>query len=493
MTKEYVIGIDAGTSCMKALALDIDGNTLFRSSYDYNVCCAGSKVEQDSNDWIAALRSLLGEIARNLSDRKACGISISTQGGTTVGFDAYNAPIGNAITWMDSRATEEASQIEEELSGEYVYHASGWRINPALDPSKLRYMRRRGAYGNAVHFYTTLEVLNGYLTDNYVIDPTNAAQRQLYNLRAGDWDNVLINAALIRREQLPTILPTGAYIGGLSARAATQTGLAEGTPVYNGVHDQYSASIGAGIVKPGEMLLSAGTTWVLLGITQKPLFTPSYIAPGRHPIEGMYGAIASLVGSGSSLKWFSQEFMQDGFDKMNQIVPSRREKTRELFFYPYLSGAFFPHWKPEARGAFTGLTLDHDRFDLARAIMESCAFNVRRAIDDFRQNGQNVQALSIMGGASKSGVWCQMIADAAGVDVFKLATPDVCALGAAAIALWGCGKYPNLLEASARLTHIEQTFSPEKTSSAYYDEKRCRYDDMWNCISKYYDGRRTAE
>ena len=120
------------------------------------------------------------------------------------------------------------------------------------------------------------------------------------------------------------MLPTGAKVGELTDKAAKLMGIPAGIPVFNGAHDQYCAAIGAGAVNGGDMLLSAGTTWVLLGITKKPMFTKSYIAAGRHPVPGLYGALASLITSGASLQWFKDEFISEGFKEIDAEVAKRK-------------------------------------------------------------------------------------------------------------------------------------------------------------------------
>lgn len=484
--EKYVIGLDIGTTCAKALAVDVNGQILAGESMGYPLLSSENHVEQRAQDWIDAMRTILRALVRRAGEREAVGISLSTQGATTVAVDAQGQFLGNAVTWMDTSAEEEARQIEEELGGERVYRISGWKINPALDAAKLRHMQKNPLYAGASQYLSTLEVANKYLTGNACIDPSNAAIRQLFDVEAGQWSRELLRAAGIAQEQLPPVLPTGAVVGLLSDTAARETGLPEGMRVYNGAHDQYCAAIGAGAVHEGDMLLSAGTTWVLNGISRKPLFTRSFIAPGKHPEEGLYGAIASLACSGASLEWFKNNFLKDGFEKMNQVVTQRRDKTQDLFFYPYLVGANYPIWNLRARGAFTGLALEHDRFDLARAIMEGVAFGVRRGVCDFLANGTQVKRITIMGGAAKSDVWCQMIADITQIPIERFHVTDICAVGAAAIALKGAGMCHSYAEASARIAHPERVFLPDKNEAAYFDGKFAQYDAMWECMQAYY-------
>lgn len=471
----YIIGLDIGTTCTKALLADDKGNVLGVGSSGYPLISNGCKIEQRADDWIHASVLAVKEVLEGYDASKVAGIALSTQGASTVAIDEHGDFIGNALTWMDTRAEKEAKEIETELGGEYIYRTSGWRINPALDAAKQRYMKRDNTYAEAKKFLSTLEVLNRFLTGHAVIDPTNAAIRQLYNVEANGWDEKLLVAAHTKESELPEILPTGAKVGTLTKEAAQSMGLLEGIPVFNGAHDQYCASIGAGAVHDGDMLLSAGTTWVLMGIGTKPLFTDTYIAPGKHPVEGLYGAMASLVCSGASLQWFKNEFLSEDFQRMNEEVAKRKEKCEELFFYPYLAGANYPIWNAKAKGAFLGLTLEHDRFDFARAIMEGVSFGVRRGVMDFRKNGCDVKQIIMMGGASKSPLWCQMTASITHTPILKLNQADVCAMGAAMIAARGLGIFQNYEEAAKAMVHTEQVYEPVHEDMVFYDRKFERY------------------
>lgn len=482
----YVIGLDVGTTCTKALLTDDKGNVFAVGSSGYPLISSGCRIEQDPKEWIKATILAVKEAVLNVDTKTIKGISLSTQGGSTVAVDEKGEFIGNAVTWMDGRAISEAEEIERELGGEYIYRTSGWKINPSLDAAKLRCLKKLPFYKRAKKWFSTLEVMNEFLTGNPVIDPTNAASRQLYNLEENDWDEKLLLVAHTAKEELPEILPTGAIIGVLCREAAEQMGLPTGIPVFNGAHDQYCASIGAGAVCAGDMLLSAGTTWVLMGINTTPLFTQSCIAPGRHPVEGLYGAIASLICSGASLQWFKNEFLLEDFQKINEEAAKRRDKIKDVLFYPYLAGAAYPIWNAKARGAFIGLTLAHDRYDFARAIMEGVAFGVKRGVRDFAENGCDIKQIIMMGGASKSELWCQMIASVTQVPIIKLEQPDGCAMGAAIIAACGLGMHGDYKEAAEKMTGKMCVYEPIGEEVLFYEEKFQQFDKMWKIIEGYY-------
>lgn len=481
----YVLGIDIGTTCTKAVVLAKSGEVVSSGSHGYRLISNGSHIEQRAEDWTEAVVQATREALRSVDGNQIEAISLSTQGASCVAMDKDWNAIGNALTWMDTRAVAEARELEEKLTSDYIYATTGWKPNPTLDAAKIMYMKKQPQYANAVCFISTLEFANLFLTGSAVVDPTNAAMRQLYNIEKGCWDERLLEASEIQEEELTPVLPTGARIGELTHNAAKLMGLPVGIPVFNGAHDQYCAAIGAGAVNEGDMLLSAGTTWVLLGITTKPMFTKSYIAAGKHPVAGLYGALASLITSGASLQWYKEQFVSEGFREIDDEVAKRKDS--DLFFYPYLAGAAYPIWKLNAKGAFTGVGLSHDRFDFARAIMEGVAFGVKRGLEDFAENGTIVKQLMILGGAAKSIVWSEMIADVTGIPIVRLNQADICAVGAGMIAALGIGWFDSYESAAKTMTKVEYLYRPKKANQEYYSKKYVQYRKMWDLMQQYYE------
>ncbi len=486
--KQYIIGIDIGTTCTKVVVVDEQGKIAGQGSHGYSLLSCGDQIEQRAEDWICAAQTAICQAISGIDKSRISAISCSTQGGSTVAVRQDGSFIGNAWTWMDRRSTEQVRMLQKILGNDYIYRATGSRISAALDAAKLPNMKASPNYQEAVVFLTTLEVINCWLTGNPVIDPSNAAMRQLMNIDKLDWDDTILSAIGVTRDELPRILPAGALVGTVTDAVSAATGLPAGIPVYNGAHDQYCASIGAGAIHAGDMLLSAGTTWVLMGITKKPMYTESFVVPGRHPIEGLYGAIASLVGSGASMEWFRINLMSADLNIMNEVVPDRMQSTKDLFFFPYVNGAPYPLHKKAAKGVFAGITLEHDQFDLARALMEGVAFGVRRGIQDFSQNGAKIESIIMMGGASKSPAWMQMIASITGVSIKRLNCPDVCAIGAAMIAGCSAGIFQSYVDAANKIVSVAQVYEPVEAEAAYYDEKFEKFDRLWSCLSQYYKG-----
>jgi sugar (pentulose or hexulose) kinase len=256
--------------------------------------------------------------------------------------------------------------------------------------------------------------------------------------------------------------------------------------VFNGAHDQFCASIGSGAVKAGDMLISTGTTWVILSVAQKPLFTDTYIASCTHPVQGLYGNLVSLVGTGSSFEWVKNSlFSGEDFQQINQDCKKLRSPKKGLFYLPWPTGAFYPHWAPEARAGFVGMDLLTDKFDLAVAVMEAAAFNVKTAIEDFADNGCDTKSLRIMGGATKSDLWMGILRCVLDIPIQKMSVADTCAVGAASIALCASGCFTDFEQAAAALNKGEFVENAGY-STKYYQEKYLDYQKIIEQTIKFY-------
>lgn len=483
----YVIGLDIGTTGTKALLVNENGTVLGRGYRGYPLLANGARVEQDANEWTAASVAAIREALRGNERLPIDGVSVSSQGASMTPVDGAGKPLCPALTWMDTRAREQAAELERTLGNDYVYHMCGWRIFPTLDAAKVLWLKQTGACPDAKQYLSTIEIVNQFLTGRAVIDPTNAAIRQMFDIQKADWDERMLAALGVTRAELPKVQKTASLVGGLTREAAAQTGFAEGTPVFCGAHDQYCASIGAAAITSGDMLLSAGTTWVVLGLADKPVYSKSFIASSIHPSEGLYGAMASLAGSGVSLEWYKAKFLP-GLDYAALDREAAQREIGDLFYYPYPLGAAYPVWNPNARAAFTGVTLEHDPCAFARAILEGVAFGVRRTLADFAENGCAVKSLKVIGGAAKSALWTELIGDITNTPVELMQEPDACALGAAVIAAIGAGKFANYRAATDAMVRRARVLEPDAARADCYAAKYERFCALWENMEPYYRG-----
>ncbi len=486
---KYVLGIDVGTTGTKTLLISQDGKVVGSGYQSYELITGkGGEVEQDARAWWQAVAFAVKTATQNLADKtQIAALSLSTQGGSSLLVDENNTPLCNALTWMDSRAEQEKETIAAKFGYESIYKKTGWPLGSTLDAAKLLWHKNHNAamFAKATKYVSTIEYINTKLTGECVIDPTNGAIRQLMDIQICKWDEDILRFIGVTLALMPTIKQTGEAIGTLTLAAAKELGLKQSTVVYCGAHDQYVAALGVGAIDVGDMVLSTGTAWVTLCITEQPMFTDSCISPAKHVVGSLWGALTSIPVAGAALDWFKKIAGED-YDTINEHAAKRMENARDLLFYPYHIGAKLPVRLINARAAFLGLGLAHDKFDMYRAVMEGVAFQVKLVIDDYIANGAQIGTLRMAGGATKSVLWMQILSAVTGAAIIKSEQPDAACIGAAMIAAVGCGIAKDYKHAKDIFVKSQIVEAAEKTMRDFYCDKYARYIDAWDKMSKMY-------
>jgi sugar (pentulose or hexulose) kinase len=479
---DVLVGLDVGTTATKAQAFGLDGRVLGSASRGYGLITPQPDwVEQSPDELINAAAEATRQVVDRLSPHDhVVALALSSQGGTTIPVDAHGRPTYNAISWMDQRGDIQAARVGAALGAELIHTTTGWPLQNLLPLQHIAWLRDNCAdrFATTRHFLFVNDFVGHWLTGELAMDPTNAGITQLFNVAAGDWDDRLLAAAGIERRQVSPILPCGRVICGVAAHASAATGLPAGTPVVNGAHDQYCAAVGAGVMQPGQVLLSCGTAWVLLAVpeTLETGFA-GRMAVGRHAVSGRWGAIRSLGGVGTSLEWLIDN-VWDGrnatqprdelYRRLNAEAAAASPGVNGLRFYP-MAGGHAGNYGP-ARGGFTGLTLSHTRGDLARAVMEGIAFELRWVIEELRGAGVSVSELRLVGGAAASAVWPGIVADVSGIEVTLPDTREAAARGAAILAGVGIGLFADAEAGFAALAGRETRLQPQPEAVARYVE-----------------------
>ena len=303
-----LLGLDVGTTATKALLFDLEGNVRASASASYGLISPQAGwVEQDPEAlWravVAVLRSIVSQLQPG---QRVLALAQSSQGGTTVPVDAAGQPTYNAISWMDGRAQAEHAELRRQYGGEVFSHKTGWPLMAGLPLQHIRWLRdeQPDTFARSRHFLFVNDFIGRRLTGELCMNPSDASITQLLDIETGDWDDWLLMLAGIRREQLSPLHPSGVAFGKLTAEASAATGLPAGLPVINGAHDQYCAAVGMRVTRPGSVLLSCGTAWVLLAVPEDlEVGRRSGMALSCHAVPGRWGAIRSLGAVGTSLDW----------------------------------------------------------------------------------------------------------------------------------------------------------------------------------------------
>lgn len=479
----YYLGIDLGTTGTKAMLYSPSGMLIGEAYSGYGVeCPVPGWTEQDPEDWYDAVCDTVHKCTESIDRNEKVFISISAQGGALVICDVSGKPLRPAISWLDRRAGEEARFLTESHGKDYYYERTGWRLNDGYNLAEILWLKRHepDIYGQHPLYLSPLDWLTLKLTGKAVTDYTNLGITNLEDIRTLAWLDSIFGDLGIEEAQLPDVVAAGTPLGTLCAEACADLGLPDAIAVCGG-YDQYSAALGLGAASPGDIMLSTGTSWVVLGISDHLLFDPdSYISPCVHVIPGLYGAMASLETGGISIEWFrnvSSYGKPEDFASIDRNAAERKAAESGLFFIPYLAGATCPHWSSRSRGSFVGLDLSHDRYHMARAVMEGVAFEIHSIVEAFRHSGFSPSRIKMVGGASKSAIWTRIVSDILNAEVDVYGSANAACIGAAVLAAYGSGVYGHDMVSIQRMFDGgSHTISPSISS--------CESERLWREYGK---------
>lgn len=478
----YLLGIDVGTTGTKAFLFSEDGREIAHAyrSYPTQSPEIGWR-EQDPEHWWQAVKATIREVCRDPAQACAvAAIALSSQGGTLVAVDHAMHPVRPAIVWSDKRCDAEYdAYIREAGDARTMYETTGWHLGKSQNAMQIRWMRAHAPeqFQAAAMFLSVPDYLSMRMTGIAAVDLSNAGINQLADIRKGCYDACILRFCGITERQLPKLVHSGDVIGHLTPQAAAELGLSTQTVLVAGAHDQYAVALGAGLCKEGDMLIGTGTCWVVTAIAGTPDFR-SGLSQSVSAVPGKWGFLWSLPSGGVCMEWLRSSLAggENGnslsYEAINAEAANRRAAENGLFFYPFSGRA--AHNQSFTRASFIGLDLSHDRFDLARAIMEGVAFQIVWMMETFSVQPSK-EGLKLAGGACKSELWCQILADIAGLPVRIPEVSDLACVGAAILAGTGCGLYGDTTEGYAKLAVRERVLQPDPVRAGMYRELLKRY------------------
>jgi xylulokinase len=441
---DLLLGIDAGTTTMKAAIYAPDGSCLGSGEARQGVISPQPGLaEQDPQSWWRGMvRAARQALKRAGADgEQVSAIGLSTQGGTLAIFDPDGMARGPAIVWSDSRQRDSGrygcDEREEQFRLTGLAHLD-------MTPSALGWLRAYCAESFTGKFRIGYvpDYLTFKLTGEWISDSTNLGISNLCDLRTGDIALPVIQRLGLSREVFAATRQAGEAAGALLPTAARALRLRADIPVAVPAHDQYAASLGAGCVEDGDLLLSTGTAWVVLLTTNAPLTDrSSSFWPGRHVERGRWGLLGAISSGSCTLDCLLTLTRQrPDWQRINSAVGAIPAGSDGLLVIPHLVGRTLPTQDSKARGAILGLSLGHTREHLWRAAMEGLAMETRAACEHLAARGARIGALRMVGGAARSPLWPTIIASMLNVPVLACAHENIGVRGAACLAARALGR-----------------------------------------------------
>lgn len=478
-----VIGLDIGTSGVRALALNESGEVVAVAAQGYPLHCPRPGwTEQNPEDWWEATRQVLSHVAARTKGTIQ-GIGLTGQMHGSVFLDASDQVIRPALLWNDQRTARQCIEITDRVGREKLLAIAG---NPALtgfQAPKLLWLRETepANFKRVAHVVLPKDFIRLRLAGEYATDASDASGTLLLDLRRRDWSPEILEALELPGKWLPAVYEGPEETGRLRADVAADLGLPAGIRIAAGGGDNAAAAVGTGVIQPGLASSSIGTSGVLFAHTAQ--FTPD--PSGRlhafcHAVPGAYHLMGVTLSAGGSLQWWRQ--ILGGhyeYDALVELAATAPIGSEGLLFLPYLSGERTPHLDASARGSFFGLTARHGVAHLTRAVMEGVTYSLADCLRLMIGLGVKVNDVRAVGGGARSDLWRQIQADVFGISVRRTAVDEGPAYGAALLAGVMAGLFKSVSEASSVVRLRPDVAEPNAESVRLYSRYLMIYRDLY--------------
>ncbi|MBR7181888.1 MAG: FGGY-family carbohydrate kinase [Clostridia bacterium] len=490
MEKRYLLGLDIGTSAVKAALFEKAGGNrpvgVTSATYPIYYPAPGC-VEQEPEDWWRAIVTATRELLREtgVDPDLIAGIGIDGQSWAAVAVDAEGRVLAPTPIWQDTRTADICAELTERLGTERVRAGTLCDLQPGFTFPKILWYKRNlpEVYEKAVAFLQSNAFAVLRLTDRLSQDLSQSSCMLCVDIVRGVWDEALCREAGVDPALLPPLYAPHEIVGTVTERAARETGLAVGTPVVAGGMDTPCDALGAGVVRVGECQELGGQSGGMNICLDAPLYDPRLLT-GRHVVPDRYLLQGGTVGGGAILRWFSDTFEggNSDFARLDREASTVPAGAEGLVLLPYFAGERTPLWDPDAKGVYYGLTYSKTRAHFHRANLEAAAYALRHNLEVAREAGANALVLRASGGAAKSPLWTQIKADVTGAVIEVPQAFSTACFGAAVLAGVGTGFYASFDEAVAGIT-LSATYTPDPQTREVYDKTYRTYRAIYEGLS----------
>ncbi|RCW74888.1 gluconokinase [Saliterribacillus persicus] len=486
--REIVIGLDIGTTSVKAVAFDMQGKVVDEAEEMIETLYPEEgHVEQNPEDITDKSQKVLKAVFSTMQNENVLAVGISCAMHSLICVDENGQALSNMSIWSDGRSTEIARKLSA-YGGKDIYTKTGTPIHPMTPLLKLMWMKenRYDAYYKASYFMSMKEYLLYKWSQKRLIDYSMASATGLLNVKNLDWDTDAMLLAGVKRDQLSAIVPPTTAVEGLDLEVTKALGWPENCPLVIGAADGQLANLGNGAIEPGEVAITAGTSGAI-----RQMITGQHVNPNQATFSYAFTEDKSIIGGptnngGIALQWLKDvmEF-QGSHDDFLKGAEEVGVGADGILFIPYINGERAPVWNQDAKGSFYGLNITHKRPHFVRAVLEGIVFNLYQIGQSLEEIAGAPKTISVNGGLSKSPLWIQILADMFGKEIQLADTHHGAAWGAGWTALVGIQKAPSF-EAIKESIIVDQVIKPNMDNHKKYQEKFERYQKFQNDIGKYF-------
>lgn len=486
----YWLGLDVGTSGSRALLVDPGGRVRysFTAPHEEMQMLRPLWAEQDPDDWWRASQIAIKGVmqAAGVDGKSVASVGLSGQMHGLVLLDKAHQVIRPALIWCDQRSQRQVDFINSKVPPARVLESTANPMLTGFTLPKLLWIRDNEPenFASIRKMLLPKDYARFRLTGEFATDVSDASGTGLFDVVQRKWSLAMASALGLDASILPKAYESSEVTGRVSGAAAELTGLAAGTPVVGGGGDQAASAIGNGIVQPGTVSCTIGTSGVVFAYLEKPAYDPA----GRvhtfcHAIPGVWHVMGVTQGAGLSFQWFRNRLAPSTeYDDLTAEATLAPAGAHGLFWLPYLMGERTPHLDANARGAWIGLTAKHQRRDLVRAILEGVCYSQKDGLEIIRELGAPPSVVRLSGGGAKSPFWHQLFADIFDVRVATLETQEGSAYGAALLALVGSGEYGSAVEVCRTAIKEVSVKEPDPEAVGFYRPRYGVYRSLYPAL-----------
>jgi xylulokinase len=482
-----LLGIDVSTTGAKALLIDRDGGVVSSATTPLSLSTPHPLwSEQDPREWWTATTNSIKQAlaSANVSGKDVIAIGLTGQMLGLVLLDDRGELLRPAILWNDQRCGAECDEIRARVSRAELVRITGNDALTGFTAPKILWVETHEpeVYRRARHVLLPKDYIRYKLTGTLAMDKADGSGTMLFDLRERTWSSQILDALNISPDWLPQTFEGHETTGEVTREAAALTGLRAGTPVVAGGGDQAAGAVGTGVVRPGTMAVTLGTSGVVFAATESALIEPE----GRlhafcHAVAGRWHLMGVMLSAAGSLQWYRDKLAcERSFADLVDEAAGVPAGSEGLLFLPYLSGERTPHPDPLARGARVGLTMRHGQPHLTRSILEGVAFGIKDMFCLMRDAGLGeIAEVRVSGGGAKSLLWRQILADVLDAELVTVNTTEGAAYGAALLAGVGAGVWSDVDAACAQTISTRDRVTPNKETSVIYESLYDQYTRLY--------------
>lgn len=490
-----LLGIDVGTGGTRAVLVDSSGRLISAATAEHAPMSSPRMgwAEQSPEDWWrAACQAIQQCLAKSSTHaREISGIGLTGQMHGLVLLDANDQVIRPALLWCDQRTEEQCREITEQVGAQRLIELTA---NPALTGftlPKIWWVRRHepGFWARVRSLMLPKDYVRFRLTGSRAIDVADASGTLMFDVVHRRWSKAMLEISQVGEALLPKVFESQQISGELNDEGARSSGLRPGIPVAAGAGDQAAGAVGMGIVKPGAVSATIGTSGVVFAATSKPVLEPGgRIHTFCHAIPNRWHVMGVTQGAGLSLRWFRDQFGagkedgRDAYERLTEEAARTPPGAEGLLWAPYLMGERTPHLDPNARGALVGITAQHTRSHVIRAILEGVAFSLRDSLTLFQEIGVPIDSIRLGGGGARSPLWQQIQADIYGMPVELIEADEGAAYGAALLAGVGIGHWSSVDVACETAVRVAKRVPPDPNAVTRMNLQYVEYRKLYPAL-----------